>query len=63
MPPPGPSKSREGAAKAEATKNDTVEEVIDPGQAEAEWFKEGAWRPAWGNVEFVGRELGISLDA
>ncbi len=36
----------------------TVEEVLEPGELGTEpWFKEGEWKPAWGNVEFVGWKL------
>ena len=52
-------KSHAAAAKAkkkayEARANpETVEELVDVGDLEKEWFKEGEWKPSWGHVEFV----------
>ena len=52
-------KSHAAAAKAkkkayEALANpETVEELVDVGDLEKDWFKEGEWKPSWGHVEFV----------
>ena len=53
-------KSKEAKVKAEKRAEymkkaaaDTVEEMIDPGELESEWFKEGEWKPEWAIVEFV----------
>jgi hypothetical protein len=31
----------------------TVQEMVDTNELGEEWFKEGEWKPAWSNVEFV----------
>lgn len=31
----------------------TVQEMVDANELGEEWFKEGEWKPAWSNVEFV----------
>lgn len=31
----------------------TVEEMVGGDELGREWFKEGEWKPAWSNVEFV----------
>lgn len=35
----------------------TVEEMMDVNELGEEWFKEGEWKPAWSNVEFVSINL------
>ena len=46
------AKKKEYMSKAAA---DTVEEMVEPGELERKWFKEGEWRPEWAPVEFVSR--------
>ncbi|ORX34918.1 hypothetical protein BD324DRAFT_652640 [Kockovaella imperatae] len=44
------------AEKLEAYKKkaapDTVEELVEVGELESKWFKEGEWKPEWALVEF-----------
>lgn len=47
------AKKEARAAYLAQAKTDTVEELIGAGELEKTWFKEGDWKPAWGNVEFV----------
>jgi hypothetical protein len=51
----GEMKKRYGAKADPAT----VEEMIDAGELGDEWFKEGEWKPAWSNVEFVSSSRGM----
>ena len=46
------AKAKKKAYEAKAAP-DTVEELVDANELEAEWFKEGDWKPSWGHVEFV----------
>lgn len=45
----GEMKKRYGA-KADPT---TVQDMIEPEGLAEEWFREGEWKPAWSNAEFV----------
>jgi hypothetical protein len=36
----------------------TVEEMVGAEELGEGWFKEGEWKPAWSNVEFVSLLLG-----